>query len=205
MEQHRLLVELRILVGAQRGAEADPVRTLHRLDLDHVGAHRREPRGRDRPGPERGEVDDGDARQRTVADRTGIVRSRTPATTAASPASAGAIELAIGHAVEAERRTRANPRLAWLREQYVALAQVVEPRQLGAVADDRRRYPRLDARGDDLLRGVRGRQRVERGIHLLGAHEAAEHRAELAVFGHVVAADHASACHCCDVTVVMPT
>ena len=66
---------------------------------------------------------------------------------------------------------------------------MIETWELGTVADDRGRDARVDARGNDLVRGVRCRPRVKRGVHLVGAHEASEHRAELLVVGHVGATD----------------
>ena len=144
VEQRRLLVELRVLVGPHRGAEADAVGPLHRLDLDHVGAHRARAT-RSRTGPAQNAVKSStrDARERPLADRgrrraARGARAATPARRSAAP---GADELAVGDAVEAERRARPDPRLARLRDEHVALDEMVEPRQLGAVADDRRRAP----------------------------------------------------------------
>ena len=51
-------------------------------------------------------------------------------------------QLAVGHAVESERRARPDPRLARLAHEHVAVDHVVEPRELGAVADDRRGHTR---------------------------------------------------------------
>ena len=93
--------------------------------------------------------------------------------------------------MEAERRAGPEPHLAGLVHEHLTLAQVLESRELGAVAHDGRRDARLDARSNYFLGGTRGGPRVERRVHLAGAHEPAEHRPQLAVFGHVVTADHA--------------
>ena len=93
----------RSLVGGCDAREAHAVGALDRLDLDHVGAHRREVVGDERPGPEGGEVDDAQAGERHGrrcggAIRCAAARRRAIATCRRSPSG------------EPRRRVLAEPR-----------------------------------------------------------------------------------------------
>ena len=172
MEQRRHLVELRVLPRPHGRAEADAVGSLHGLDLDHVGAHRREPRGRGRAGPERGEVEHLHAGERALADRARACRStrRAPAT-ASRPIAPQPARRARGRA----RRGTGTARAAGSTIRPAA-ARAPRGRSRGRSAGARRRcprrgrHPRLDARRDDLVGGVRAGPRAQRVVHFVGAH-----------------------------------
>ena len=187
MEEAGLLVEPRVVAGSHGGTEPDPVRPLHRFDLDHVRTQRGQPRGGERSRPERGEVEHAQPGQRSLADcvrRLATRRSR-------GPRRAGLVdrdELAVPDAVEPERRAWPDPVLTGLPDEHLARRELLEARQLGAVADDRGRDARLDTPRDHLVGGERARPGVQDLVHLVGALAASHHRRELVVVGEVVAA-----------------
>ncbi len=114
--QRRHLVEARLDLRADRRAEPQAVGPLHRLDLDDVGAHRAQPRGRERPRPERGEVDHPEPGERprpdadlSAADFAVVVAlSVTLEPPMSAPKCEARAQLAVGDGGEAERRPRAG-------------------------------------------------------------------------------------------------
>ena len=191
VEQRRLLEVLRVARRPYRRAEADAVGSLHRFDLDDVGTHRGEPRGRERPRPERGEVEHPHSGERTLTGRAvrrapiGI-RTRRPRRRSGLGTSGCRFERAIFDGVKAERCPRSHERGTGLRHEHVARPQLLELWEQLAVPHQRDGNPCRAARGLDLLGRVRPGPVVQQLVDLDGAHEAADHRAELVVVGEVV-------------------
>ena len=154
--QRRHLVEARLLLRPDRRVEPQAVGPLHRLDLDHLRAHRAQPRRRERSRPERGEVEHPQPRERPLPDlaarpdfvvrestRPGGVRTQSRRCAADGRASASS------RSATAEKRNGARGRIhdspGWVTNAPRAFG-CANSRQQRTVADDRGRHPRRRAR-----------------------------------------------------------